>query len=46
MENYLKKYVRKPVFVYRTTSREEFKATRVKKWDPASYPEWCGTMTT
>jgi hypothetical protein len=44
METFLNKYKRKPRFVYQTKSLEEFQATRVQEWDPASYPEWCGTM--
>jgi hypothetical protein len=43
MEGYLKRFVRKPRFVYRVDERGSFGATRVREWDPESYPEWCGT---
>jgi hypothetical protein len=44
MEEYLRNYKRKPFFVYRAVGGNELEATRVKEWDPASYPEWCDTM--
>jgi hypothetical protein len=43
MENYLQRFVRKPRFVYRTAPGTEFEATRVKEWDPTSFPDWCNT---
>jgi hypothetical protein len=41
MESYLKRFVRKPRFVYRVDEKGEFEATRVREWDPESYPAWC-----
>ncbi|CAE6996187.1 hypothetical protein CFE70_000260 [Pyrenophora teres f. teres 0-1] len=48
MEAYLKRYKRKPFFVYRTKGQDGqavFEATRVQKWDPSSYPDWCREKT-
>jgi hypothetical protein len=42
MEGYLNRFVRKPKFVYRRDENGEFEATKVREWDPESYPEWCG----
>jgi hypothetical protein len=36
MEEYLRGYKRKPFFVYRGGL-----GTRVREWDPDSYPDWC-----
>jgi hypothetical protein len=44
MEGYLSRFVRKPRFVYRKDEKGEFEATRVREWDPKSYPDWCGTL--
>jgi hypothetical protein len=46
MEDYLRRYRRKPRFVYRVApgSENELEATRVNDWDPTSFPDWCGTM--
>ncbi|KAF1828454.1 hypothetical protein BDW02DRAFT_593240 [Decorospora gaudefroyi] len=44
MEGYLRRYVRKPRFVYRTDEKGEFEATRGREWEPESFPQWCGTM--
>ena len=44
MEGYLRTHKRKPRFVYRRTPEGQFEATRVKEWDPTSYPDWCGAL--
>jgi hypothetical protein len=43
IDHYLQNYKRKPVFVYRRVpgTDSEFESTRVKEWDPSSYPDWC-----
>jgi DNA-binding PadR family transcriptional regulator len=41
MESYLKRFIRKPRFVYRVDESGEFETTRVREWDPESHPVWC-----
>jgi hypothetical protein len=41
MEKYLQNFTRKPFYVYRKGPDGELEATRVKEWDPTSYPHWC-----
>ena len=43
IDRYLQNYNRKPFLVYRKApgTDSELEPTRVKEWDPSSYPDWC-----